>query len=225
VIGQLAENYPDSGWAKIATGSFAFGSGGIGGTGAQCGNYIGAGAVLNQMGLGGATAHFLRWFENTAIPTNAAFIDYRSGDWTPTATNPAKTATWGGGTGMPIPLNNAPKVKPQTTTCHGAHTKWKVVASSWLKAKGAGANQDRCGKTTYDSVYKLCTMINEMKAAGTTTLAAPPDAVVNGCRTAGCHAIVPGDPVSGYPATGVSGVITCQPCHSTVAGITPGHGL
>jgi hypothetical protein len=123
---------------------------------------------------------------------------------------------------MPIPLNNAPSVKPQTTTCHGAHTKWKVVASSWLKAKGAGANQDRCGKTTYDSVYKLCTMINTVKGGG--SLATAPDQVVNGCKTAGCHNVVAGDPVSGYPATGASGVITCQPCHSTVAGITPGHG-
>lgn len=222
MIGQLAENYPTSDWAKVAKGSFLFGSGGIGGTGAQCGNYIGAGAVLAQMGLGGATAHFLRWFENTAIPTNAAYIDYRGGTWTPTATAAGKTPTWGG-TGMPIPLNNAPKVKPQTTTCHGAHTKWKVAAASWLAAKGAGANQDRCGKTTYDTAYKLATMINTMKAAGTTTLAAPADSVVSGCKTSACHGST--STTAGYPPTGVSGVITCNPCHDGAEAIIAGHGL
>jgi hypothetical protein len=221
VIGQLAANYPSSDWAKVPKGSFLFGSGGIGGTGAQCGNYLGAGAIFAQTGLGNAaTLHFLRWFENTAIPTNAAYIDYRSGTWTPTATAAGKTPTWGG-TGMPIPLNNAPKVKPQTTTCHGAHTKWKVAATAWLAAQGSGANQDRCGKTTYDSVYKIATMINTLKSGGTLTTAADP--VVAGCKTPACHGST--STTSGYPPTGVSGVITCQPCHSTLAAVLPGHGL
>jgi hypothetical protein len=219
VIGQLAENYPASNWAKVAKGSFLFGSGGIGGTGAQCGNYLGAGALLAQTGLGGNTTHFLRWFENTAIPTNAAYLDYRSGTWTPTATAAGKTSTWGGD-GMPIPLNNAPKVKPQTTTCHGAHTKWKVAAASWLAAKGSGANQDRCGKTTYDSVYKLATMINTVMAGG--SLVTATDTVVTGCKTAECHGST--STTAGYPPTGVSGVITCAPCHDGAEAITPGHG-
>lgn len=188
--------------------SFQFGSGGIGSTGAQCGNFIAAGAVLNQMGAANSMIlHFLRWFETTPLPTNAAYIDYRGGTWTP-------TLGWGG-SGMPIPLNNAPKVASETTTCHGAHTKWKVAASSWLKAMGAGANTDRCGKTTYDTAYKLATMINLWKAGTAPT--APADPTASCFQPGACHNV--------YPETGVgTNKIYCTPCHDGAEAITPNHG-
>jgi hypothetical protein len=221
VVSQLAENYPSSDWAKVPKSLAQFGSGGINGTGAQCGNYMSAGLLFYHFGMGNPwTAAFLRWFETTPIPSNAAYIDYRSGTWNPVATNPSRTDGWGG-TGMQIPLNNAPKVKSMTTTCHGAHTKWKVAASSWLKAQGSGANQDRCGKSTYDINYKIAQMINDFKAGAAAPSSADP--VVAGCKTSNCHGSTTLD--AGYPPTGVSGIITCQPCHSTLAAITPGHGF
>lgn len=215
MIGQLAQNFPTSDWAKIAKGSFLFGSGGIASTGAQCGNFMAAGALLKQMGAENSMVlHFLRWFESTPLPTNMAYIDYRSNTWTPTATAGGKTSVWGG-SGMPIPLNNAPKVASETTTCHGAHTKWKVAASSWLKAMGVGANTDRCGKTTYDTAYKLATMINDWKAG---TAPQPPADPTTGCfQSDACH--------NAYPETGVgTNKIYCTPCHDGAEAITPNHG-
>lgn len=216
MVSQLTENFPSSDWAKVPKSLAQFGSGGINGTGAQCGNYMSAGLLFYHFGMPNTwTAAFLRWFETTPIPSNAAYVDYRNNmaTWTP-------PGGWGG-TGMPIPLNNAPKVKSMTTTCHGAHTKWKVAATSWLAAMGSGANQDRCGKSTYDVCYKVAQMINDYKAGLPVPSSA--DALVSGCKTPACHGST--STTSGYPPTGVSGVITCQPCHSSIAAITPGHGM
>lgn len=210
MIGQLAEKYPAT-WGLIPKGLFLFGSGGVNSSGAICGNVNGGIAVLTQMGAPtNVKDHFLRWFENTPIPTNAAYVDYRSGAWVP--------AVGWGGTGMPIPLNNAPKVKTGTLTCHGAHTKWKVVASSWLAAKGSAANSDRCGKTTYDSAYKLATLINEWQAGATIDGSLDPQvgSTAAGCKQAGCHA-------AENPPTGVGGKMRCTPCHTQRLG--DGHNL
>ena len=214
MVSQLAENYPSSDWAKVPKSLGQFGSGGGNGTGAQCGNYMSTCALFYHLGMPNTwTAAFLRWFENTPIPSNAAYLDYRGGTWTP-------PGGWGTGA-TPIPMNNAPKVKSQNTGCHAAHTKWKVAASSWIAAMGSGANQDRCSKSTYDVVFKQCQMINDWRAGLPVPSSADP--VVAGCKTSNCHGST--STTSGYPPTGASGIITCQPCHSSIAGITPGHGM
>lgn len=212
VIEQLGEKFPGS-FDQIPKGMWSYGGGGIWSGGAVCGFYNGPMSVLKLINAPAAVAqHYHRWFENTALPTNALYVDYRSGAWTPA------TSTWGG-TGLPIPLNNAPKVKPATTTCHGSHTRWKTAAQSWLQAKGSGANTDRCGKGTADAAYKLATLINDWKAGVVIDGALDPTtgSGPTGCKQSGCHAS------GGYPETGVGGFMRCEPCHTNRVG--DGHNL
>ena len=216
MIGQLAVKYPGTVWDAIPAGSFNYGGGGIYSGGAVCGGYNGAMAVLRQMGAPANVAqHYHRWFENTYLPTNSAYVDYASGAWTPAAGWVAYPAT----TAMTIPLNNAPKVKPFTTTCHGSHARWKNAASAWLLAKGSAANQDRCGKLTYDCVEKLATLINSWKAGDIIdgTLDVTTGTTAAGCKQGSCHG------TTGYPETGVGGFMKCTPCHTQRIG--DGHNL
>jgi hypothetical protein len=207
VVDQLAEKYPTT-YGKIIPGLFVFSRGGINSQGGPCGAWLSGAALLHQMGAPSAMQNaFLRWFENASMPSNGAYQDYRAGDWTP-------PGGWGG-SGMPIPLNNAPRVKAKTTSCHGGRTKWQVAASGWLAAYGTSAIADRCSKVSYDCVVKLVQMINQWKSGVAVT--DPGDAVVSGCKTSGCH--------GSYPIGGVTGTPTCLPCHSSVAGVTPGHGM
>jgi hypothetical protein len=218
VIGQLAAKYPGTVWDTIPAGLFNYGGGGIYSGGAVCGGYNGAMAVLRQMGAPAAVAqNYHRWFENTYLPTNAAYVDMASGSWTPAAGWSAYPAT----TAVTRLLNNAPKVKPMTTTCHGSHTRWKTAANTWLQAKGVTANNDRCGKLTYDCAFKLATLINQWKAGATIdgTLDPTTGATAAGCKQSNCHASTAG----GYPESGVGGFMKCTPCHTQRIG--DGHNL
>ena len=206
VIEQLGEKMPGT-WDQLPKALFIYGSGGIHSGGAVCGFYNGPMNVLKLLGAPtNVVQHFHRWFENTYIPSNALYVDYATGTWTP-------SAGWGG-SGVPIPLNNAPKVKPQTTTCHGSHTRWKAAAMSWLAANGSGANTDRCGKGTADGAYKLATLINAWVAGDVIdgTLDVTTGATAAGCKQSGCHAS------GGYPETGVGGFMQCKPCHTQRVG-------
>jgi hypothetical protein len=205
VIGQMAENYPTSDWAKIPKGFGNKGSSGLYASGAMCGNPLGAFLVFNMFGVPDVLADaFLRWFEDNPLPTNEAFVDYRSGEW---------VANFG----SDFPLNNAPKVRSGTMSCHGAHTKWKSVSGSWISYHGVNrANHDRCRKSTYASLIKMVQLINDWKAGALPSVTLDPS--VAGCKTSGCHSS------NGYPVGGVGGKMKCQPCHQTTAGITPGHG-
>ena len=213
MVSQLSARFPDT-WGTLPKALWAFGSGGINSSGIVCGNVNGCIAVLTQLSAPtNVKDHFLRWFEKTALPTNAAYEDYRSGTWVPGGTT---GGVWGG-SGMPIPLNNAPRVKPESLSCHAAHTRWKVAASSWLVLQGSAANSDRCSKTTYDSVYKLATLINEWKAGAAIDGSLDPSVAT--CKTSGCHS-----GAECYPETGVGGKMKCEPCHRTNAAIVPNHG-
>ena len=219
MIAQLGEKYPET-WGIIPRGLFVFAQGGINSTGACCGIFVAHMAVLRQMGAPTAVIQrYLRYFENASFPTNAAYIDYRSGNWIPGGN---ATGGWGTASNQLLPpLNNAPRIKTNGVTCHGALTRWKIAASSWLAVQGSGAVQDRCTKATYDATFWLCNLINDWKAG--VTITDPGDAVVAGCKTPACHGST--SATSGTPPTGVQGNITCVPCHSSTAGVTPGHGM
>jgi hypothetical protein len=74
----MAENYPTSDWAKVPKGFGNKGSSGLYSTGAMCGNPLGAFLVFNMFGVPDVMAdNFLRWFEDTPLPTNEAFVDYQ----------------------------------------------------------------------------------------------------------------------------------------------------
>lgn len=222
MIGQLAERdtgvagNPYDGWSKVPMNIGSMGSSGVFKTGAVCGNPLGSWILINM--IAGVSAgenlanHMLRWFESTYLPTNQAYVDYASGTWTPSR---------GSFSSSNSPLNNAPKVKPGSFTCHGAHTRWKIAAKSWILAKGTDrANHDRCRKSTYATVYKLATLINEWKAGASIDGSVDPTAggTSAGCRQSACHGS------SGYPVGGgASGKIKCTPCHTQRIG--DGHEL
>lgn len=207
MIGQLAVRYPDT-WGMVPKSIGNKGSSGLYSTGAMCGNPLGGFLLFNMMGAPDSLANnFLRWFENTYLPTNDAYVDYRSGDW-----------VCPGGFGSAAPFNNAPKVKPLTTTCHGAHTRWKVASQSWMAAKGAtAANHDRCRKSTYAAVYKIATLINDWKAGAVIDQTLDPSVGSTGCKTPGCHDVYPS-------GGGAGGKMKCEPCHSSMAAATSNHG-
>lgn len=209
MVSQLAARFPDT-WGTLPKALWAFGSGGINSWGIVCGNVNGGVAILTQLSApANVKNNFMRWFENTPLPTNMAYEDYRTGTWAPPGGFGAG-ATW-------VPLNNAPRVKPESLSCHAAHTRWKVAASSWLVLQGSTANRDRCSKTTYDSVYKLATLINEWKSGA--AIDGSVDPIVATCKTSGCHS-----GAECYPETGVGGNMKCEPCHRTNAAIVPNHG-
>ena len=185
------------------------GSSGVNGTGLACGNPLSSLILLQMMGAPqNVRDHIVRWFENTYLPTNQAYEDFRSGTW---------TAAGAGFSGSNSPLNNAPKVKPETMTCHGAHTRWKAAAGSWIAVHGADrANHDRCRKSTYATVHHLVEIINTWKAGGAVSGALDPGIAT--CRTPACHG-------GTYPTGGASGKMKCAPCHSSLAAVVPGHGM
>lgn len=200
MVGQFAARYPDT-WGLIPKGLFLYGSGGVAAWSSICGGPNGGAALLTQMGAPTSFKNeYLAWYEKNLFPTNAAYLDYRSGTWVPGGTT---GGVWGGA-GLPIPLNNAPKARPNSLLCHSSHTLWTDVAESWIAVYGAAAGSDRCSKLVYDCVYKLATLINTWKAGG--TVAGTLDPSVAACKTSGCH----GTP--GYPEARGNG--KCTPCHT-----------
>ena len=222
MIGQLAANFPTSVFNDMPKGAWTYGGGGMNSSGVVCGNFNAGAALLAQLGAPtNVKNEWQRWFENTYLPTNAAYVDYRSGSWTPGG---SATGGWGSaGTQLLAPLNNCPKVKPLSLGCHSAHTRWKAASSSWIASKGAAANSDRCSKTSYDAAYAICNLINAWKSGATISGTLDPSTSATGCKTPGCHAPTATDPISGTPRTGASGQMKCEPCHTQRMG--DGHNL
>lgn len=202
MVGQLAARYPDT-WGVIPKGLYIFGGGGLG-WGSVCGAPNGAIAVLGQMGAPSAfKLEFLRWYEKSALPTSAMYVDYRSGTWVPGGT---ATGGWGSAANqLGVPTRNVPKSIAGSVDCHQSRSKWRAVAESWIAVYG---QTDRCRMVVYDSAYKLATLINLWKAGGTVTGALSPEASSTGCKQSNCHG------TSGYPVGGVQGTADCTPCHT-----------
>jgi hypothetical protein len=179
VIGQLAANFPGSTWDSIPKGSFNFGGGGVNSWGSICGGANAGGALLAQLGAPTQIKdEFFRWYETTAIPSNAAYLD----------------STTGGGSwaAFVAPLNNAPKSKAESLLCHASLTRWTEAAGGntgyWF-AEGGNAS-DRCAKLVYDCVFELATLINNWKAGQPYTSLGVLDvsATAAGCMNPSCHA-------------------------------------
>jgi hypothetical protein len=186
VIGQLAENYPNSLYNQILKGLFNFGGAGINGWRSTCGVPLGASAVLRQIGAPqNVQDEACAWYEKTSLPTSGCRDSYNKGDWT--------TPGWT----FVVPRDKTPQAVPKTLLCHASLGRWTEAAGGpdgpWVKSFGTGtdgiakAASDRCGKLCYDMAFKIATMINDWKAgtlpAGTGTL----DPAVTTCITSGCH--------------------------------------
>jgi hypothetical protein len=211
VIGQLAERYPDT-FGLIPKGLFMYGSGGVAGWANICGAPNAGAALLTQLGAPtNVKDNFLAWYEKNLFPSNAAYLDYRSGTWVPGGTT---GGVWGG-SGLPIPLNNAPKARPESLLCHSSHGLWTAASTSWIAVYGAAAGSDRCSKVVYDTVYYFTTLINTWKAGGSIDGSIDPTATSAGCMSSSCHGST--GPV---PARGK---MTCTPCHTQRLG--DNHGL
>lgn len=206
VIGELRTRYPDT-WGNIPKGIFNFGGGGVNAWRAMCGTTNGGAAVLKCVtNNGSAIDEYLAWYEKTLLPSNSAYLDYRSGTWTPGGTT---GGVWGGA-GLPIPLNNAPKSKALSVLCHSSLANWRGVAGTW-EATMPNAQSDRCGKLCYDTVYKVVTIINTFKAGGTFAGTLDPSvASCGGSTGSSCHG------VNGNPQ--VQAKMKCNACHEQTPG-------
>jgi hypothetical protein len=218
VIGALGTAYPST-WGLLSKGVFNYGGGGVNAWGSICGCPNGITAMLTQMGAPtNVKDNFLRWYEKTALPSNAAYEDFATGTWTPGG---SATAGWGdtftaGATQLPTPLNNVPRSQAQSILCHTSLQMWRVASDQWMLAQypGKDTQSDRCGKLVYDAVYYAATLINQWKA-GTPAIdgSVSPAASATGCKNASCH----GQVTSAYESCDgvtVQGKMNCSPCHT-----------
>lgn len=201
VIGELGERYPDT-WGLVPKGIFNYGGGGVNSWRAMCG-VTNAGAAVLKLVLNSSVAidEYLRWYETTLLPTNATYLDYRAGEWVPGGT---AAGVWGG-SGLPIPLNNAPKSRAGSVLCHASLANWRVASGTWEQVYSTGQS-DRCGKLVYDAVYKQATIINYIKGGGDTTGWGTLDPAVATCETSGCH-----KDVTDHPK--IQSKMKCTSCH------------
>jgi hypothetical protein len=217
VVGELGNRFPTT-WGTVLKGSFNYGGGGVNAWGSICGGPNGITAMLTQMGATTAVKdNFLRWYENTAIPSNAAYEDFATGTWTPGG---SATGGWGdtftaGATQLQTPLNNVPNSKAQSILCHTSLQMWRVASDQWMLAQypGKDTQNDRCAKLVYDCVYYAATLINQWKAGATIDGSISPAASATGCKTALCH----GQTTSSYESCDgvtVQGKMNCSPCHT-----------
>lgn len=213
IVGELANRYPTT-WGLVPMGMFNYGGGGVNSWGSICGIPNGGSALLSQIGATTAMKDtFMTWYETTALPTNATYLDYATSTWTPGG---SATAGWGPFVGTPantlvIPFNNIPKSVGKAVLCHISLTRWRVAADKYMTSLGYDIQKDRCAKLCYDCVYYLATMINSWKAGGTFVDTLTPDATTSGCRNASCHG---GPVVSDTCPTTAMGLMECTSCHS-----------
>ncbi|MCE5190819.1 MAG: hypothetical protein LLG08_03540 [Actinomycetia bacterium] len=226
MIGQLAANYPGSVWDQIPKGTFNFGGGGVNAWRSICGGPNGGSALLAQLGApANVKDEYNAWYEKTAIPSEAAYLDYKSGTWAPQGASGALTWVDSGGAGATIlaPLPKTPKAVPASLLCHASHGKWLTAAGGatgyWVKKVGtvqgvtgaaavAAAGSDRCAKLVYDCVFKLASLINDWKAGVTIPGTLDPQTV--GCMSTSCHGSTTG--IEGTPFLS-GGKSKCSPCH------------
>lgn len=225
IIGEFAAREEAAGltpltgnWLKIAKGLFNYGGGGINSWRSICGcTNAGANVIKLATGISGNIDEYLRWYEKTLLPTNATYVDYASGEWTPAGDSPtaAPSAGWGSATNqLAIPYNNAPKSKAGSVLCHASLTNWRIAGGQW-EATHTGAQSERCGKLCYDSVYKQATMINAWMAG--TTYAGTLDASYSSCGEgtgSACHGTTSG----AYGNPYAQAKMKCDSCHEQVLG-------
>ncbi|MGB4593597.1 MAG: hypothetical protein WBI63_07505 [Coriobacteriia bacterium] len=192
MIGQLAANFPGSTWDAVPKGCFNYGAGGVNAWRSICGGPNGGSALLAQLGAPTAVKdEYNAWYEKNAFPSNAAYVDYASGTWTPGGT---ATGGWGSASNQLIaPRDNAPVAKPESLLCHASHGRWLKAAGGedgyWVRtfSSTALAGADRCSKLVYDCVFKLCELINAWQAGTLPAGTLDPSATATGCMAAGCH--------------------------------------
>jgi len=208
VVQQLATNYPDS-WGRVPKGLFNYGGGGVNGWGNICGCPNAGSAILAQIGApANVKNNFMRWYEKTALPSNAARLDYDSSTWTPGG----KSAGVWGGSGCPIPFNSLPRSRAESTLCHTSLTKWRAAADKFTLAVGVDHQSNRCGALVYDAAFYIATLLNEWKAGATIDGALSPAASATGCKNALCHGSSPTVPEC--EAVTAQGIMNCKPCHT-----------
>ena len=225
IVGVLAAKYPTT-WGLVPMGMFNYGGGGVNSYGSICGCPNGASALLAQMSqaTAGVTAanfsnmkfNFMSWYEKTALPSNAASLDYLTGTW------PAPAGAAGGwadnltasGNQIPIPVPNLPSSTAGAVLCHVSLTKWRAAADKFQHAYSntVALNSARCGALCYDSVFYLATLINTCMAKGTIGGSTSVDASTAGCKATACHGSSPTDPLC--DSVTAQGSMKCSTCHS-----------
>jgi hypothetical protein len=151
--------------------------------------------------------NIMAWYEKTALPSNAGYLDYASGTWTPGGTS---GGVWGAAPALTIPTNNTPRSTAGSILCHVSLTKWRIAADRYMAGTGVDGTSDRCGKLCYDVSYYLANLINNWKAGVTIDGSLSASASVTGCKNPSCHG---GPVVSATCPTTAQGNMKCTSCH------------
>ncbi len=222
ILGAVAAIYPST-FGQVPMGLFNYGGGGVNSWGSICGAPNGGSALLKLLtGNSNAMDDYLQWYQATALPTYAAYLDYKSGTWTP-----GGSATGGWGTAsnqLAIPIANTPKSKANSILCHASLQNWRAAGGNYEASVYPNGQSDRCGKLVYDCVYKLATMVNAWMATGAAAFTGvlDPSAAMPGssnysasssCMTSGCHGT---NATTGHPY--VNAKMKCTECHTQRVG-------
>lgn len=210
MIGQIAENFPSSSYAAIPKGLFNYGAAGVNGWGSLCG-VPNAGAALLKIVTNDSNVIdvYLRWYEKTAFPSNAAYEDWADGGWT--ISDVSKQ-----------PKDGTPMAVPKSLLCHASIGRWLDAAGgaegAWVTTKFGGnaenARGSRCAELIYDNMYKCVELINDFMAGGDTIPKAEFDPSVDACLTSGCHGGQVDAPVADCAPLILRGKMKCdESCH------------
>lgn len=176
MIEALAAKYPDS-WGTLPQNIFRFGGGGVGGWGTVCGTVNGSSAVIGMV-VGDGTHRnnlidaIMQYYANTALPTNAAWKSYKGQLGLVTPWAPATP-----------PIQNVASSTAHSPLCHSSLVQWTMTTGA---KNGGPLQRDRCGKASFDLVYKTTELLNtyfQMAAPSAAPVALDPS--VEACRT--CH--------------------------------------
>jgi hypothetical protein len=198
LIETIANANPGTDWDYVPYGSsnvwWAYGGGGMGGSGSLCGVPNGCGLVLNMVGLHGNAKQVMFHYTKSLWPGDAVYDLYASdpGAW------PVSE--------IPLHPDDVPaRVVPESPLCHVSISKWCDAAGIRLTDPSGAAvtyKKDRCCKIVCDMAAAVAEIIN----TGTCTFAYAESAETACCME--CHN-TSADSV--LPAQ--QGNMECSSCH------------
>jgi hypothetical protein len=156
MVSYLAGLYPAT-WGTLPKNMFRYGGGGIAGWQTVCGTVNGSSALIGMTVANGThrtnlTNAVMQYYATTPLPTNDAFKSHMG--------QLGLTSTWD--PPVRIPIENAPSSVADSPLCHASLVQWTMMTGA---SDGGPLQKDRCGKATFDMVFKTVQLLNAYFAA------------------------------------------------------------